>query len=80
MKNKNEMCQKRVIADGVIVPAIVTARIVGCSESLVKKVRNGFRGKRGTGKKCQAIVMADVLLKDSIAISVEHVNTIVNNK
>lgn len=74
MKNKNEMCQKLVITDGIIVPAAVTASIVGCSISAVKKVRNGFIGKTGKGKKCQAIIMADSLLKDAITLGIEHVN------
>ncbi|WP_336834043.1 hypothetical protein [Sphingobacterium siyangense] len=77
MKNKNEMCQKLVIADGVIIPAAVTAGILGCSVSAVKKVRNGFRGKTGKGKVCQAIVITDKLLIDAVKISVEHVKEIV---
>lgn len=78
MKNKNEMCQNEAIAEGIIVPAIVTAQIVGCSESAVKKVRNGFIGKTGKGKKCQQIVVADKLLRDAISISVSHVVTELN--
>lgn len=80
MKNKNEKCQKIVIADGVIVPAVVTANIVGCSDSLVKKVRNGFVGKSGRGEKCKAIVKTDLLLLEAISLSVDHVNNIINNK
>ncbi len=78
MKNKNEMYQDDAIANGIVVPAIVTAQIVGCSESAVKKVRNGFIGKSGKGKKCQQIVVADKLLRDAISISVTHVVTEIN--
>lgn len=80
MKNKNEMCQKRVLAEGIIIPASVTANIVGCSVSAVKKVRNGFMGKTGRGKVCQAIVLTDSLLKSSIQVSVDHVDNIINKK
>ncbi|HCU45434.1 MAG TPA: hypothetical protein DF610_11755 [Sphingobacterium sp.] len=79
MKNKNEMCQKQVITKGVIIPAVVTAGIVGCSVSAVKKVRNGFVGKTGKGKVCQAIVIADTLLREAIELSVRHVNDVINN-
>ncbi|WP_437918408.1 hypothetical protein [Sphingobacterium sp. LRF_L2] len=80
MKNKNEMCQKTIVANGIIIPASVTAEIVGCSVSAVKKVRNGFMGKTGRGKVCQAIVLADALLRQSITISVNHVDNVINGK
>ena len=80
MKNKNEMCQKTVIANGVIIPAAVIAGIVGCSVSAVKKVRNGFVGKTGKGKVCQAIMLTDTLLRDSISLSVKHVYDILNTE
>lgn len=77
MKNKNEMCQKIVIADGIIVPAAVTAELAQCSVSAVKKVRNGYRGKTGKGKVCQKIVLTDKLLVDAIRMGVEHVQEII---
>lgn len=80
MKNKNEMCQKQTVSSGVIIPAAVTAAIVGCSVSAVKKVRSGFIGKTGKGKVCQAIVLTDSLLKDSIQISIDHVYNVINGK
>lgn len=73
MKNKNEMCQFSALSDGVIITAAVVARMVGCSESAVKKVRNGFVGKTGRGKVCQQIILADQLLKRAIDLSVSQV-------
>lgn len=83
MKNKNEMYQKNntcaEIATSVIVPALVTAQIVGCSVSTVKKVRSGFVGKTGRGVKCQQIVLADALLLQAIRMGVAQVTEILNN-
>ncbi|MGJ1327608.1 hypothetical protein [Sphingobacterium multivorum] len=76
--NKNEMCHFSTIANGIIVPAVVVANLVGCSESAVKKVRNGFVGKTGKGKVCQKIVITDNLLKQAIELGVEQVSRILS--
>lgn len=78
MKNKNEMCHFATITSGIIIPAIVTAQLVGCSESAVKKVRSGFIGKTGKGKICQRIVLTDNLLKRAITMGVEEVSRLIN--
>jgi len=80
MKNENEMCQFSALSERILVPANVTAKLVGCSESAVKKVRNGFVGKTGRGKKCQQIVFTDALLKQAIHTSVEHVADLLKSK
>ncbi|WP_149913523.1 hypothetical protein [Sphingobacterium cavernae] len=73
MKNENEMCQFSALSERILVPADVTAKLAGCSESAVKKVRNGFIGKTGKGKVCQNIVLTDQLLKQAILIGVKEV-------
>lgn len=80
MKNKNEMCHFATIANSIIIPAIVTAKLVGCSESAVKKVRSGFIGKTGKGKVCQKIVVADNLLQQVMKLGVEEVSRIINQQ
>jgi hypothetical protein len=73
MKNKNEMCQFSKLSEKILVPANVIAHLAGCSESAVKKVRNGFIGKTGRGKICKQIIITDQLLKQAIEISVKQV-------
>jgi hypothetical protein len=79
MKNKNEMCQISALSERILVPADVTAKLAGCSESAVKKVRNGFIGKTGKGKVCQNIVLTDQLLKQAIKLGVEQVAEVLNS-
>ncbi|MCC2598023.1 hypothetical protein [Sphingobacterium sp. FBM7-1] len=79
MKNKNELCQFSAISDGIIIPAVVTARIVGCSESTVKKVRTGVIGKSGRGKTCQQVVLVDQLLIQAVDMGVKEVQKVVES-
>lgn len=71
MKNKNEMCQKITMP----IPAIVTARVVGCSESTVKKVRTRKRGT--TGEVCRMVVLADDLLSMVVDKGIEEVAKVI---
>ncbi|MBY0244529.1 MAG: hypothetical protein K2Q03_03640 [Sphingobacteriaceae bacterium] len=65
-RNKNEMseflstCEVKNI---VPVPAKVVAEVVGCSVSLVKKVRTGLRSET---KLCKKIVFAEQLISAGI--------------
>jgi len=74
MKNQNEMYQKGKKAE-IVIPAAVTADIVGCSESLVKQVRTGERkADKGAGAK---VAMVDDLLNTGTNALLEHVKNVV---
>ena len=74
MKNQNEMYQKDKKQE-MIIPASVTADIIGCSPSLVTQVRNGSRNaKKGAGAK---VIIVDDLLKTGSSALIEHIKTIV---
>jgi len=74
MKNQNQMYQKGKKAE-IVIPASVTADIVGCSPSLVKQVRTGERNSsKGAGAK---VAVVDDLLTTGTNALVEHIKTIV---
>lgn len=74
MKNKNQMCQSE--AKPIIpVPAKVIADIVGCSESLVEKVRGGYRNRNT--KAGAKVIMAEDLMATCMRAAIDNVKLII---
>lgn len=73
MKKKNHLCQK--LDAPFLIPAEVTASVVGCSTSFVKQVRQGRRNAT-TGKGAK-IALADDLMVTGANALIEEVKRIV---
>lgn len=74
MKNKNQLSQNAEAVE-IPIPAHVTAKVAGCSESTVKKVRTNKRGV--SGEVGERVALVDDLFKTGTNKLIEEIKRLV---